>query len=174
MWWLPPDAVLQKIGWSLPVPSAQSAALTGWPPASWLTPASPASSWFHFVPPPRHCSPGTWRASVETNPGCAPGGPWSKPKTNFLDNFFNSSGERRIAPIHHIQHWLNTSILSREDLLKGKEKIGSDWSAKTSCSGGLIPKPAMRLEASWKEKKCQWKSAARAESIRILHSRCHC
>lgn len=68
---------------SIPAPWAPSAAQTGWPPASWSTPASPAGSWSHFVPPPHHCSPGTWHASVGTNPGCAPGGSSSKALTHF-------------------------------------------------------------------------------------------
>lgn len=56
----------------IPAPWAQSAVQTGWQPASWSTPASPAGSWFHFAHPLHRCSPVTWRASVGTSPGCAP------------------------------------------------------------------------------------------------------
>lgn len=174
------------IGWSAPVPWAPSAAQTGWPPASWSTPASPAGSWSHFAPPPRHCSPGTWHASVGTNPGCAPGGPSSKPLNDFLRDFFLSSQLRWTQDLCHVsspiiyplrdQHFNLTRSLKKHphslniSNLPCKEtmKMRSEWSASD------ITFKRTKSNASWefgsqKNPECQWKSAANAESIWILH-----
>lgn len=71
-WCLPSCLSVPHIICNKPVLWALSAALTGWTPASWWTPASPAGFWSRSAPRLRRCWPRTWPASVGTSPSCGP------------------------------------------------------------------------------------------------------
>lgn len=119
------DGVLQNEGVSwlshnIPVLWAQSAAQTGLSPASWLTPASLAGSWFHSAPPPNHCSPVTWHASEGTSPGCAPGiDREHQPSVELLLLTVNEKANSKYC--YQWKNWENFL------LLRWKSQCARDW-----------------------------------------------